>query len=447
MFKLKKGLNLPISGKPELNTQDAKSAKKIAVVGSDYNFMKPTMNVNEGDTVKKGQLLFSDKKVEGVLFTAPASGKVVAVNRGARRAFQSVVIETAGEDHVEFKSFNSSDINSLDYEKVKSLLVESGEWSSIRTRPFSVSAPLDSKPHSVFVTAMDTNPLAGNPNIWIKENLDAFNDGVKIVSKLTDGKTYVCAGKDTMLSSYSESNINLETFSGPHPAGNAGTHIHFLDAVGENKTVWHIGYQDVVAIGNLFKTGKLFTDRLISIAGPAATHPRLVRVQSGSSLNDILDGELGEGEIRTISGSVFNGRSASGALGFLGRFHNQITLLNEGRTREFLGWHTPGLHRFSVKPIYLSKLFGQKTFDFTTTTNGSVRSIVPIGSYEKVMPLDILPTFLLRSLMSRDTEEAQKLGCLELDEEDLALCTFVDPCKNEFGPVLRENLMSIMKDG
>ncbi len=232
-----------------------------------------------------------------------------------------------------------------------------------------------------------------------------------------------------------------------HPAGNAGTHIHHLDPVSATKTVWTISYQDVIAIGLLFTTGVLSTERVISLAGPQVREPRLVRTRLGASLDEINAGQLKDGENRVVSGSVFGGRTASGPFAFLGRYHNQISVLAEGRDRPFLHYLRAGFNNFSSLSIYVSSFFKGKTYDFNTTTNGSERAMVPIGAYERIMPLDILPTQLLRSLIVGDTDTAQKLGCLELDEEDLALCTFVCPGKYEYGPILRNNLTRIEKEG
>jgi Na+-transporting NADH:ubiquinone oxidoreductase subunit A len=257
----------------------------------------------------------------------------------------------------------------------------------------------------------------------------------------------VCTGTTAEPLTNGSDRIVQKSFSGPHPAGNAGTHIHYLDPVSSKKTVWTVGYQDVIAIGKLFVTGKLDVERVISLAGPQVENPQIIRTRLGANLQELSAGLLKAGENRIISGSVFGGRRAVGAFAYLGRYHNQVTVLQEGRERPFLHYMQMGSSRFSVLPIYISKLFKDRKFGFTTSTNGSERAMVPVGSYEKVMPLDILPTQLLRSLIVGDTETAQQLGCLELDEEDLALCTFVCPGKYEYGPILRENLTRIEKEG
>ena len=448
MVNIKKGLDLPISGKPEQKITDTKVVSKVALVGFDYVGMKPTMAVQVGDVVKKGQLLFEDKKTTGVKYTSPANGTVVEINRGEKRVFQSIVIEVSGDDSIQFEKFDRNALSGLNRDQVVNNLVESGVWTSFRTRPYSKVPALDAKPNSIFVTAIDTHPLAADPAIIIKENEQAFKDGLTVIEKLTDGKVFVCTKPDANVVSNGSSRVVFESFSGPHPAGNAGTHIHFLDPVSDKKQVWTIGYQDVMAIGSLFTSGELQVERVVSLAGPGVKTPRLIKTRIGASLTELTNGELvSPSSARVISGSVLGGRTARGVVSYLGRYANQVSVLEEQKERDFMGWLSPGTNRFSVMNIYLSKLTSGKLFNFTTTTNGSERAMVPIGAYETIMPLDILPTQLLRSLIVGDTEQAQLLGCLELDEEDLALCTFVCPGKYEYGPILRDNLTRIEKEG
>ena len=447
MIKITKGLDLPIEGVPQQTIQDGNSVSRVAVLGEEYIGMRPTMHVQEGDVVKKGQVLFEDKKNPGVLFTAPASGKVVEVNRGAKRVLQSVVIEIAGEESEVFAKFSQSELSSLDSATVQDILVKSGLWTAIRTRPYSKSPALGSKPHSIFISAMDTNPLAADPQVIIAKRSADFVNGLQVLSQLTDGKVFVNKAPGADIAVGSVAKVVTNEFAGPHPAGLVGTHIHFLDAVGQSKKVWHIGYQDVIAVGHLFTTGELDSSRVVSLAGPAVKNPRLVKTLLGADLAQLTANEVLDGELRVISGSVLLGNKAQGVHGFLGRFHVQVSVLREGREKELFGWIKPGANQHSVTRAYLAHLNPKRLFSMTTTTNGSDRSMVPIGNYERVMPLDILPTLLLRDLISGDTDGAQSLGCLELDEEDLALCTYVCPGKYSYGPILRECLDKIEKEG
>lgn len=446
MLRITRGLDLPITNAPEQKIYDGSQIRSVALLSADYIGMKPTMAVTIGESVKRGQLLFEDKKNAGVRFTSPVAGKVTEVNRGAKRAFHSVVVEVDGDDEVTFDSY--SDITVLTREQVVANLNESGLWTALRTRPFSRIPGLDDKPSSLFITATDTNPLCAEPEVIINERGDEFRAGVQVLSHLTDGKVFLVSCPGVTLPGEELSGIDDVEVEGPHPAGLPGTHIHLLDPVSETKTVWHIGYQDVIAIGHLFRTGRLDSSRVISLAGPGVKNPRLVRTVAGAAASDLTDGELDAGEMRVISGSVLSGRTMEAPNNYLGRYHLQVSALVEGREREFLGWQKPGFDKFSIKKVFASSIFGRdQKFSFTTSTGGSRRAMVPIGMYEDVMPLDILPTFLLRALIVGDTEQATALGALELDEEDLALCTFVCPGKYDYGPILRDNLTSIERDG
>ena len=421
--------------------------KSVAVVGSDYVGMKPTMEVQVGDVVKLGQVIFSDKKTPGVKYTAPGAGTVTAINRGYRRALESVVIELKGDDAVSFQSWPDTDLSSLSREEVQNNLIESGQWTALRTRPFSKVPSLDSTPRSIFVQAIDTNPLAADPTIFLNEQKDAFIDGLKILTRLTDGPVFLCKGEDSNIPGRGTEGVVAEEFAGPHPAGLPGTHIHFLDPVNAEKEVWTINYQDVIAFGHLFRTGKIYTERVISLAGPQVIAGRLLRTRMGASLNDLTTGQLAEGNNRVISGSVLSGRAQDDNHAWLGRYQMQISVILDEAPREFLGWMAPGAEKYSIKPVFISRLFKGKKFAFNTDEGGSKRAMVPVGSYEAVMPLDIIPTFLLRAIITKDTDQAQQLGVLELDEEDVALCTFVCPGKYEYGNLIRENLTIIEKDG
>ncbi len=454
---ISKGLDLPISGAPVQIIRDTLRPTRVAVMADDFPGLRPGMLVEEGETVKRGQPLFEDRKASGVIHTSPGAGRIIGIHRGARRALRSVVIdlsdsERAGEprdDEVfQFESYSGKPAGELGRDAIVKLLVESGQWAAFRTRPFAKAPPTDTKPAAIFVNAMDTNPLAPLPEVVLADRMRDFDLGLHLLCKLTEGTTYLCVAPRSDIERQVSAPVQVEEFSGPHPSGTSGVHIHMLEPVSRAKTVWAIGYQDVAAIGKLFATGRIDLDRVISVAGPSITDPRLVQTRLGASTDDIVEGQLKEGEIRLVSGSVLSGKKAMGDIfGFMGRFDVQISALREGRERVFLGWLLPGFDTFSTIPIYLSRFFPSKKFDFTTTTNGSPRAMVPIGMYERVMPMDILPTFLLRSMMVGDLERAEELGVLELAEEDLALCTFVDPGKTNYGQILRRNLELIEKEG
>ncbi|EPM2808112.1 Na(+)-translocating NADH-quinone reductase subunit A [Yersinia enterocolitica] len=447
MIKIKKGLDIPIAGAPAQIIEEGPTIHHVALLGEEYVGMRPSMLVQEGDWVKKGQALFEDKKNPGVMFTAPASGKVSAINRGERRVLQSVVIEIDGNEQVPFEHYEESSLNQLSDEQVQRHLLASGLWTALRTRPFSKTPVPNSRPRAIFVSAMDTQPLAANPQVIIAAESDAFNHGLTILARLTEGKVHVCHAPGQAVASYQNAQVTYNEFSGPHPAGLVGTHIHFLEPVSLNKTVWHVGYQDVIAIGKLFTRGELWTDRIVSLAGPQVEQPVLLRTRLGASLSELTAGQLKEGDNRIISGSVLSGTAFSATHGYLGRFHQQVPVIREGREKELFGWVMPGRDKYSITRTTLGHFFKHKLFAFSTDMHGGERAMVPIGNYERVMPLDILATHLLRDLLAGDTDSAAALGCLELDEEDLALCTFVCPGKYEYGPVLRDILTKIEQEG
>lgn len=447
MFRIRKGLDLPISGVPEQHVTTGASIHHVAIVGDDYVGMRPAMLVQEGDRVIKGQALFEDKKNLGVMFTAPASGTVAAIHRGERRVLQSVVIQIEGDEKREFARFDAADLATLSHDAVQTQLLESGLWTALRTRPYSKTPVPGTVPAAIFVTAIDTNPLSADPQPLILAERKAFDAGLTVLTRLTPGKVHVCQASGGKLGGHPQGQVAFNEFAGPHPAGLVGTHIHFLEPVSLTKQVWHLNYQDVIAIGKLFTTGELCAERIIAIGGPQATQPRLVRTLLGADLTALLAGETKEGENRIISGSVLSGRHATGPMAWLGRFHLQVSVVLEGREKELFGWVLPGAEKYSVTRTTLGHFLRRKLFNFSTSTNGGERAMVPIGNYERVMPLDILPTVLLRDLLAGDTDGAQALGCLELDEEDLALCTYVCPGKYEYGPVLREVLTRIEQEG
>ena len=450
---ISKGLDLPIQGAPEQAISDSPPVRYVALLGDDYVGMKPTMVVAAGDRVRLGQVVFTDKKTPGVQYTAPAAGTVTAINRGAKRKFESLVIEIDGDDQENFDSYPDDNLTQLDRRNVCEQLVASGLWTALRTRPYSKVPALDSVPHAVFVTAVDTSPLAADPTVAVADRPADFIAGLQVLSTLTEGEVHVCRRAAADIPGEGKTPVKFHAFDGPHPAGLAGTHIHMIAPVSQKRTVWTIGYQDVIAVGHLFLTGHLLPDRIVALAGPVVEKPRLVRTRLGASLAELTEGQfkVDEGQAaRVISGSVLTGRQSNEMSGYLGRYHNQISVLAEGGEREFIGWMKPGNDKFSIRRIFSSAWQSDsdtRRFPFSTSTEGSPRAMVPIGMYEQVMPLDIVATPLLKALITEDNDYAQQLGVLELDEEDLALCTYVCPGKYEYGPMLRKSLTTIENEG
>jgi Na+-transporting NADH:ubiquinone oxidoreductase subunit A len=446
-IKIKKGLDIPIKGEPEKTISDGADVKTVAAVATDVSGIRPRMAVQVGDRVRLGQVLYHDKRNPDVPFTAPGAGEVIAVNRGARRALQSVVIRLEGDDAESFDSWPAAELATLDQEKVRSNLVASGLWTTLRTRPYSRIPAPDAKPAAIFVTAIDTNPLAIDPAFFIEQDAEAFENGLTVLSGIADCPVYLCTAPDSGIRCPQGEQFRHAEFEGPHPAGLVGTHIHFLEPVGKTKTVWHIGYQHVMSFGRLFTTGRLPTERLITLCGPMALRPRILRTRIGANTMDLLKGETAPGNLRVISGSALGGHRAAGPLAYLSRYQTQLTVLEEDRSREFLAWMLPGANRYSQTRAFAGNLAHRGRFPMTTTQNGSPRAMVSTGAFESLMPLDILATPLLKALLVEDTDRAQQLGCLELAEEDLALCSFVCNGKHDYGAYLRMNLNEIEVNG
>jgi Na+-transporting NADH:ubiquinone oxidoreductase subunit A len=451
VHRTRRGLDLPIAGDPEPRIDAARPVAQVALLGVDYLGLRATLLVQPGQRVLRGEPLFEDRQNPGVPFTSPAAGRVAAVNRGEKRALVSVVIEVAEDagtaDQVLLPSFTGRPPAELNRDAVRALLIESGLWTALRTRPFSKIPAVDAVPQAVFVTAADTRPHAPAPEQVLADRAQDFAAGVDCLAQLTDGPVYVCKAAGARIPAHAAPRVRVEEFAGPHPAGTAGLHIHLLHPVSLARSVWHVGYQDIAAIGHLALTGRIDVTRVIALAGPGVARPRLLRTRLGASTDALTAGEVRDGAQRIVSGSVLDGRTAVGAeTGYLGRYHLQVAALPEGRGREFLGWLAPGRDKFSVTNAFASALGRAQRFAFTTTTNGAPRPLVPIGTYEDVMPMDIEPTFLLRALVTGDAERAEALGCLELDEEDLALCTFACPSKFDYGPLLRAMLERIERE-
>jgi len=459
VHRIRRGLEIPLAGAPQQVIHAGESVRHVALLGRDVRGLRARVSLAEGARVRRGQLLFEDRTRPGVRFLAPAAGHVVSVLRGRRRALLAVVIELseserAGEvissECAEFASFRPDLVRDGSADDVRGLLAESGLWTALRERPYGRIPALEARPHALFVTAIDTQPHAPEPEVVVREDRVAFQAGLHLVARLCEGPTFLCVRHESEIAQGIDAPVQVEEFRGPHPAGNAGVHIHRLAPVSRARTAWHIGYQDVMAIGRLSASGILPSDRVISIAGDPVARPRLVRTRLGASIQELAQGELRDraASVRWISGSVLAGTEATAnGLGFLGRYHLQVSALAAPSERQLLGWAAPGADRFSLLRVFASRLRRRRNFAMTSATHGSKRPILPMGTYERVLPMDILATYLLRALAVGDIERAEALGALELDEEDLALCSFVCPGKTDFGVFLRANLERIEKEG
>lgn len=442
---MRKGLNLPVKGAPVQEIRPGPEIKSVAVLGADYIGLKPRLSVEEGDTVGRGTAIFTHKDNPEAPVVSPIAGRVKAINRGARRVLISVEIEPddGAAEPVDFSAVG--DLNTV--EGLAHRLCAAGLWASFRTRPYSKVPHPSSRPAAIYVTAMDTEPLAPNAALVIGEAEGAFNRGLEAVARLSAGKTYLCFEAGTYEPAEEAQGVELAAFSGPHPAGLPGTHMHFLEPPTASKVVWTIWYQDVIAIGRLLTTGRLDPERIIALSGPLCREPRLVRTVMGASMVDLTRGEIDTSvPARLISGSILSGRAGDGPDAYLGRYHRQVTVIEEDRNEILMGWIRPMPRKYAIQPV-LASAFAKKLYALTSNLNGGRRAMVPLGTFEELMPQDLLPTQLLRALLVMDTDSAQALGALELDEEDLGLMGFACPAKYEYGLALRDCLTKIEKEG
>ncbi|MEM9429674.1 MAG: Na(+)-translocating NADH-quinone reductase subunit A [Pseudomonadota bacterium] len=444
-FSFKLGLDLPVVGAPGPGIESGPEITTVALIGADYLGLKPRLAVQEGDSVGQGAPIFSHKDMPDVMVTAPVSGRIKAINRGPRRVLISVEIaaDANAARPVDFSGVGDAETTAGLVEKLSA----AGLWTSFRTRPYSKVPDPETKPAAIYVTAMDTEPLSGDPAEVIDAAAEDFRAGLQAVAQLSGGKTYLCHADGASLPGAEIAGVTAVGFAGPHPAGLPGTHMHFLEPPSATKTVWTIWSQDVIAIGRLLRTGFADGERVIALTGPLCKRPRMVRTVMGASLVDLLEADMvGSQQIRMISGSILSGRAGDGVDAYLGRYHRQVTLIEEDRRQIPMGWIRPMPEKFAFQPV-LGSALSKKLYALTSNLNGGRRAMVPLGTFEQLMPQDLLPTQLLRSLLVMDTDAAQSLGALELDEEDLALAGFACPAKYEYGLALRDCLSKIEKEG
>lgn len=448
VHSVSRGLDLPIAGAPAQRIELARAASQVALLPSDLPGIRPRLLVQVGDEVRAGQAVYQDRKQDAIKIVAPVAGKITAVHRGDRRVIRSIEIAVspvarAGEGDSPFPAWKPD--LSGDGDAIRALLLESGLWTAFRTRPFSRTPLPDATPHALFVTAMDTSPLAPDMDVIVADRQDDFTAGLSALRAMTEAPMFVCrrAGSST---GDGVAGVRTADFAGKHPAGTVGYHIHVLAPASREHSVWHLGAQDVIRIGALVRTGHLDATHVVALGGPQVTTPRLLRTVLGTHVPSLVEGELNAAHdvSRVISGSVLTGRQiADEETAYLGRFDQTISVIPESSKSDFLGWVNPLSKSYTFLPAFVGLWKGARERAFDTRTHGGRRAMVPIGLFEKVMPMDIMPTHLLRALTVGDAEWAEELGVLELDEEDVALCSFVCPGKYEYGTALRQVLDQI----
>lgn len=444
-IRLRKGYDIPLTGKAENKIAGECNPVRFGIRPVDFPGLTPKLEVKPGEKIKSGTPLFHDKKNPDIKYTSPVSGTVISVERGERRKIVELVIEKSGNDYI---NFGSDDPASLSREKIIEKLLPSGLWPAVRQRPYHVVANPADKPKSVFITGFDTSPL-GPDYDFIMDNSPAgiFEIGISAISKLTGGKVNLVLKKNASKTPgrYNVGGVDISYFSGPHPAGNVGVHIHHLDPVNKGELVWYVNFQDVFAIGSLFAEGIYKPERLIALTGSEVINPQYYRGLSGCSIAPMIRDNIKSWNLRYISGNVLTGTKIK-ADGHLGYYDSQVTVIPEGDKYEFFGWALPGVDKLSFSRAFLSGFLPEKRFTPDTNMHGGERAFVVTGLYEKVLPMDIYPMHLLKAILAEDIDLMENLGIYEVAEEDFALCEFICPSKIEIQSVIRKGLDLMIKE-
>ena len=449
VIRLKKGHNLAIGGQPEKLLVDAGQPARLKIRPGDFPGIKPKLLVKEGDHVNTGTPVLYDKTFPDMLVTAPGAGRVVNIVVGERRTVREIVIDLDRTESVEsFERFNEQSVPALSPDTIKSQLLRSGLWPVIRQRPFSSVADPEKLPKAVFISATPTAPFAPDTDYLLEQGAAGLQMGLSVLKRLTGRPVHLVAGKNSssaMLAGLKD--VVLHRFSGPHPAGNVGIHIHHIAPIrNRDDIVWYVSLQDVMRIGRLFLKGVLPVDKVVTVGGESVEKRLYVKIRQGMMLKDILWGNPVERDARLVSGDVLTGLQcvAEDSLGF---YHDTVSVIPESTRRDFFGWLMPGLHKYSLTNLFLSRVVGNRGAHLDTRMHGSERIIIPFGNIESVLPMNILPTFLIKMILAEDIDEMEKLGIYECDPEDFALCSFIDASKMEIAEIIRQGLEYVEKNG
>jgi len=451
--KLKKGYTIKLAGAIEKTLVEAKKPKLYALQPFDFLGLKPRLEVEVGSTVKIGSPLFSNKEKPEIKFVSPASGKVIQINRGERRKIAEVVIESDQSDAaVDFGSCAEKDLAALAMDDIKKKLLESGIWPMIRQRPFSKIANPDIVPRDIFITGIDTAPLVADPEFILQGEEEYFNAGLKIIKGLTEGKVYLSLHgdvKDHLPFLQNPEGVEVHEFSGKHPTGNLSIHIHHIAPINVGDIVWYVNAVDVPLIGKLFLNGVFPTERIVAVSGSSvkAEARKYYRTWVGANVQTLVnEGNLTQDLVRIITGNILRGRKISDQ-GFLGFYNRTLTVIPEIKERELFGWLVPGLDQESFSRTFLSKYFPRSEYIKDTRIHGGKRAFFQTGDYEKMLPMDVYPAQLVKSVMAEDVENMHAIGLLEVDAEDFALCSYICPSKIDFGDHIRKGLDLLEREG
>jgi Na+-transporting NADH:ubiquinone oxidoreductase subunit A len=445
VISLKRGLNIRLKGKADKVLGNFIEADKVALKPTDFPGLVPKILVKVGQEVKAGEPVFFDKYNPDILFTAPTSGEVLAIDRGERRKVLEIVIKTDGKNTS--LDFLKADPSKLSRDQVQQQLIQSGLWAFLKQRPYGTVAKPSTTPVHIFISGFDSAPLAPDYEFILKGHTSSFQTGINALAKLTDGKIHVGIRPEQANGFFSEiKNIELHQFSGPHPSGNVGIQIHHVSPLAKGERIWTIAPQEVLFIGRLFETGHLDFTKTIALCGSEVIEPKYYRVINGTILTNLLKNKTKKaGNERYISGNVLTGSKADDS-DYLGFYDQQVTVIPEGDHYEFLGWAMPRLDKFSFSHSYFSWLMPKKTYVADANLNGEERAYVVTGQYEKVLPMDILPVYLIKAIIADDIDRMEKLGIYEVVEEDLALCEYVCTSKVEVQRILREGINLMIKE-
>ncbi|MBK6549623.1 MAG: Na(+)-translocating NADH-quinone reductase subunit A [Flavobacteriales bacterium] len=444
-IRIRKGLDIRLKGEAEKVLIQAEPAKVVAIKPTDFHGLTPKVLVRPGDQVKAGTALFADKYNDRILFTSPVSGEVADVVRGEKRKVMEVRILADAETR--YDEIGAGDPSTMNRETIIQKLLKSGVWPLLRQRPFDLVANPATEPKAIFVSCVDTNPLAPDLDYVVRNNGEDFQTGLNALGKLTKGKVHIVVSSKTSAREFLDAkNVVRETLDGPHPAGNVGVQIHHIAPINKGELVWVAGVQDVLMIGRLFRTGKYDATRVVAVTGSEAKNPKYIRTIIGAPVKDLI-GPVGP-EVRIISGNVLTGErvTADGSLGF---YHTQITLLPGGDKPKFFltdGWASLGYDKFSANRSFPTWLMPGKKYAPDTNQNGEERAFVMTGQYDAVFPFDIYPVHLLKAILANDIDQMEKLGLYEVAPEDFALCEFVCTSKINSQSIVREGLDVLKKE-
>lgn len=446
VIKLKKGLDIKLKGEAENVVKNIEKCSLYAIKPTDFRSLTPKLVAKVGDQVKAGDVLFINKYRPDIKFTAPVSGTIEAVTRGERRKLLEVVIKT--DDQIQYRDFGATDVNKLSRKEIIEKLLDSGTWPMIKQRPYDIIANPEDMPKAIFVSGFDTAPLAPDFDVTLTDEVLALQAGIDCLKVLCGKNVNLNLREGTPSTSVFTKlkNVEVNYFSGPHPAGNVGVQIHHLNPINKGETVWIVNAMDLVIIGRIFTSGKFDARKMIALVGSEVEKPAYYKTIVGAQIGSIVKGKLkNQVHQRIISGNVLSGDKVSEE-SYLGFYSNLITVIPEGDDYEFLGWATPGFNKFSISKSFPSFLFPNKKYSLNANYHGEERAYVVTGQYEKVLPMDILPVYLIKAILAEDLDKMEQLGMYEIAPEDLALCEFVCTSKTPVQQIVEQGIELMMKE-